>query len=121
MPVNTRYGSLDETAFEAFQDDFDPDRILRAIDELDRVKHGISAMQEELLELHRMAESLMEIDSAQPNASASIPDHESIWMLAEDISSRAWEWPDIIEVATDIADEVAKLAPDPDAEWEDEE
>ena len=65
-----------------------------------------------------MAESLMEIDPTQPNA--SVPDHESIWMLAEDISSRAGEWPDIIEAATDIADEVAKLAPDPDAEWDED-
>lgn len=118
MPIHTRYGNLDEAAFEAFQDDFEPERILRAIDDLDRVKHGISAMQEELRELHRMAESLMEIDPAQANG--SVPDHESIWMLAEDISSRAWEWPDIIEAATDIADEVAKLAPDPDAEWDED-
>lgn len=117
MPIHTRYGSLDETALETFQDDFEPERILRAIEDLDRVKHGISAMQQELRELHRMAEALMFID---PNEShPCTPDHESIWMLAEDISSRAWEWPDIIEAATDIADEVAKLAPDPDAEWDD--
>ncbi|MEX3557788.1 MAG: hypothetical protein VB135_05265, partial [Burkholderia sp.] len=45
----------------------------------------------------------------------------TLWMLAEDISTAAWEWPDLIDEAIEIADEVAKLAPDPDAEWDDEE
>ena len=80
MPIHTRYCNLDEAAFEAFQDDFEPERILRAIDDLDRVKHGISAMQEELRELHRMAEELMFIDPAEPLAGT--PEQESIWMLA---------------------------------------
>ncbi|MFV1478230.1 hypothetical protein [Serratia marcescens] len=118
MPIKTRYGYVDETAFEAFQDDFDTDRILRAIDNLDRVAHGVTMMQEELRTLHRMAEELM-TDDLTGNA-PDVPDSASIWMLAEDISMRAWEWPALIEAATDIADEVAKLAPDPDAEWEEE-
>lgn len=118
MAKQTRYGSVDEAAFEAFQDDFDTDRILRAIDNLDKVAQGVAVMQEELRELHRMAEELISADLAE--SQPTVPDHESIWMLAEDISMGAWEWPEIIEAATDIADEIAKLAPDPDAEWEDD-
>jgi hypothetical protein len=118
MVKQTRYGAVDETALEAFQDDFDTDRILRAIDNLDKVVHGVRTMQEELRELHSMAEELISADLGDSHP--AVPDHESIWMLAEDIQTGACEWTDIIEAATDIAEEVAKLAPDPDAEWEDD-
>lgn len=114
MAKQTRYGTVDETALEAFQDNFDTDSILRAIDNLDKVVNGVRGMQEELRELHRMAEELISADLAECHP--AVPDHESIWMLAEDIQAGAWEWPDIIEAATDIAEEVAKLAPDPDDE-----
>jgi hypothetical protein len=118
MPVKTCCGTVDETALETFLDDFDTSRILHAINDLDRVAYGISQMQEELRELYRMSEALMEEGLAEVHH--EVPDSESIWMLAEDISTGAWGWENIIEEATEIADEVAKLAPDPDAEWDDE-
>jgi hypothetical protein len=116
MPIKTRHGLVDETALEAFLDDFDTSRILHAINDLDRVAYGISRMQEELRKLYRMSEGLMEDGLAE--AHHEVPDSESIWMLAEDISMGDWGWSDVIEGATDIADEVAKLAPD--EEWDDE-
>lgn len=118
MPIKTRCGAVDETALQAFLDDFDTSRILYAINNLDRVAYGISLMQEELRNLYHMSEDLMA--DGMTEVDHEVADSESIWMLAEDISTGAWEWPDIIEEATEIADEIAKLAPDPDAEWDDE-
>ncbi|HAK1939080.1 TPA: hypothetical protein H1Q11_005148 [Salmonella enterica] len=76
-------------------------------------------MQEELRNLYRMSEDLMADGVTETDH--EVPDSEPIWMLAEDISTAAWEWLDLIDEAMEIADEVAKLAPDPDAEWDDEE
>lgn len=56
-----------------------------------------------------MADGMTETDH-------EVPDSQSIWMLADDISTAAREWPDLIDEAMEIADEVAKLAPDPDDE-----
>lgn len=117
MTVKTRYGTVDETALQAFLDDFDTGSILQAVSNLDRVAYGISQMQEELRNLYRMSEDLMA--DGMTETDHEVPDSESIWMLAEDISTAAWEWPDIIDEAMEIADEVAKLAPDPDSEWDD--
>lgn len=114
MTTQTPCGNVDKIQFESFQNDFDTDRILRAIHNLDKVAQGVTVMQEELRELHRMAEKLISANLAEVHP--AVPDHESIWMLAEDISMNAWEWPEIIEAATDITDEIAKLAPDPDSE-----
>ncbi|EAA7344323.1 hypothetical protein HW94_22945 [Salmonella enterica] len=119
MTVKTRYGTVDETALQAFLDDFDTGSILQAVSNLDRVAYGIGQMQEELRNLYRMSEDLMA--DGMNETGHEVPDSESIWMLAEDISTAAWEWPDLIDEAIEIADEVTKLAPAPDAEWDDEE
>ncbi|MFG4139306.1 hypothetical protein [Klebsiella pneumoniae] len=90
MTVKTRYGTVDETALQAFLDDFDTSSILQAVSNLDRVAYGIGQMQEELRNLYRMSEELMA--DGMNETGHEVPDSESIWMLAEDISTAAWKW-----------------------------
>ncbi|HDS6412605.1 TPA: hypothetical protein QHZ98_005450 [Klebsiella oxytoca] len=110
--MKTRYGIVDETALQTFLDEFDTCSILQAVSNLDRVAYGLIQMQEELRNLYRVSEDLMA--DGMNETDHKVRDSESIWMLAEDISTIAGEWPDLTDEAIGIADEMAKLAPAPD-------
>jgi hypothetical protein len=115
--LKTRYGPIDAEVLERLQNNFDTQRILDAVDAIDRIRYRIcdaEAMRQELLQLHGMAHEL--INEGENFAGSS--SKEAIWEIAENIASEMLDFTADLEAAYKTLDEIGELAPDED--WEEE-
>lgn len=79
----TPYGEVDAAALERLRNDFDATQLLRLVDRLDAClaeMGGITAMRDELLQLHAMALTLVE------GIAPTVPTEDAcIWSEAESV------------------------------------
>ena len=79
----TPYGEVDAVALERLRDRFDTSQLLRLVDQLDACLAevgGITAMRDELLQLHSMALTLVE------GVALTVPtENACIWEVAESV------------------------------------
>ena len=115
----TPYGKVDAGVLEELQRSFDTYTILHAVDAIDAIRYRIcepDQMRQDLSQLHSMAHHLF--NDAYP---ADRIDRDSIWELADELSMEVFEFIEKLRGVMEMLDQLVRLAPDPDEEWEEEE
>ena len=89
--------------------------LYHAIQELEIIGNHIDGMCRDLRRLYDMTIKLVEEDAFMdtPPSAECKPGHE-IWALAEELSKSMTEWPEQIEAAQEMLNDLAKLEPDRD-------
>ena len=117
MPIKqTPYRTVDAKAFERLQDAFNTMKVLYALDVIDAMRGGIcepDQMRDDLLQLHQMVHHLF--NGSPPGGRIG---HESVWELAEELSSALSGYIEALEPIVEMLDQLVDLAPDPDEEFE---
>ena len=108
--VDTAVGLVDAKTFEELEENFDTQRILELVDELDELRERVcdpDGLRADLLRLHAMAHTLVNGAPLTINA-----DDQSIWELADDLESELTEIADNAKQAASIPRPLIRLAPE---------
>jgi hypothetical protein len=108
--VDTAVGPVHAKTLEELVENFDTQRILELVDELDELRERIcdpDGLRADLLRLHAMAHALVNGAPLTINA-----DDQSIWELADDLEFELMEIADNAKQATSILRPLNRLAPE---------
>ena len=112
--VKTRYGTVDAAALEALQDDFPASRLTDAVDAIERIYYRIGGLRDDLLDIRSMAEDVIDEnpDGRRPSR------EESIWELAEMLTSEILEYINDLDKAYETLEQLETLIPGDDEDDE---
>jgi hypothetical protein len=105
----TAFGPVNAAALERLQESFETQRLLDAVDQMDRVAEwiGDASFRKDLLRLHGMANTIM--NDAPKTISAG---KEKIWELAGSLAMELEETVEDLGITLKLLHQLAELAPE---------
>lgn len=116
----TPFGTVNADVLDEMWESFNTMQILDAVGVVDsigrRTAYNEESIRNDLLKLHGMAHTV--INQAESTVGA---EDQTVYELADALSMEIGEWIEHLQGVVDTLDEIARLAPEDDEDWDEDE